>query len=303
MLNYPLGASTMTTHTSKPKRRKRKRRRKSAKKKKRKIKSDENVHQSTRYLLPREMEPTATFSLFGSDFDLEYLPVIETPASVITSQQSSTPRLVSNLFDSSQEKCLCNFPRSLSRFPYTGVNRCTKVVPPPPLFVSPVQRLRSGFWIIEHTRLSLSNIRQRVIVWSPLRVLCMVEYFWVVFHTASKDFIKNRSFLNFLSVPITKLSIVFYRSSTTANPDVLGSIFTGLNTLHSDSLSVDNKGRLRNEENKTASQSLTKPKVPKTSTQITSTSSHKEKKPDLLSGTYKDRFIKKTLKLFGLHPK
>jgi hypothetical protein len=136
----------------------------------------------------------------------------------------------------------------------------------------------------------------------------MVEYFWVVFHTASKDFIKNRSFLNFLSVPITKLSIVFYRSSTTANPDVLGSIFTGLNTLHSDSLSVDNKGRLRNEENKTASQSLTKPKVPKTSTQITSTqitstSSHKEKKPDLLSGTCKDRFIKKTLKLFGLHPK
>ncbi|CAB4035143.1 PHD and RING finger domain-containing 1 isoform X4, partial [Paramuricea clavata] len=86
------GASTMTTPTSKPKRRKRKRRRKSAKKKKRKIKSDEDVHQSTtRYLLPREMEPTATFSLFGSDFDLEYLPVIESPASAITSQQSSPP--------------------------------------------------------------------------------------------------------------------------------------------------------------------------------------------------------------------
>jgi hypothetical protein len=79
------------------------------------------------------MEPTATFSLFGSDFDLEYLPVIETPASVITSQQSSTPRLVSNLFDSSQEKCLCNFPRSLS--------------PPPPLFV-PCPKVE--VWVLDY---------------------------------------------------------------------------------------------------------------------------------------------------------
>ena len=51
------------------------------------------MHQSTtRYLLPREMEPTATFSLFGSDFDLEYLPVVETPASAVPSKQSSPPR-------------------------------------------------------------------------------------------------------------------------------------------------------------------------------------------------------------------
>lgn len=38
------------------------------------------------------MDPTATFSLFGSDYDLEYLPVIETP--VVTSRQASPPRSV-----------------------------------------------------------------------------------------------------------------------------------------------------------------------------------------------------------------
>ena len=48
-----------------------------------------NSKNTERYLLPREMEPTATFSLFGSDFDLEYLPVIEPPAPVVTTQ--STP--------------------------------------------------------------------------------------------------------------------------------------------------------------------------------------------------------------------
>lgn len=53
---------------------------------------------------------------------------------------------------------------------------------------------------------------------------------------------------------------MFYRSTTTGNPDVLDSIFTGLNSLHSDSLTVDKDGRVRIEENKT-SQSQAKPKV------------------------------------------
>jgi hypothetical protein len=56
------------------------------------MKDNESSHQTTRYLLPCEMEPTATFSLFGSDFDLEYLPVIEAPA--VISKQPSPPRLV-----------------------------------------------------------------------------------------------------------------------------------------------------------------------------------------------------------------
>ena len=84
-----LGTSTVTSRQKK----KRKRRRR---KKRRKARSNEYVHQSTRYLLPREMEPSATFSLFGSDYDLEYLPVIETP--VVTSKQPSPPRLVKSYF-------------------------------------------------------------------------------------------------------------------------------------------------------------------------------------------------------------
>ena len=84
-----LGTSTVTSRQKK----KRKRRRR---KKRRKARSNEYVHQSTRYLLPREMEPRATFSLFGSDYDLEYLPVIETP--VVTSKQPSPPRLVKSYF-------------------------------------------------------------------------------------------------------------------------------------------------------------------------------------------------------------
>ena len=84
-----LGTSTVTSRQKK----KRKRRRR---KKRRKARSNEYVHQSTRYLLPREMEPSATFSLFGSDYDLEYLPVIETP--VVMSKQPSPPRLVKSYF-------------------------------------------------------------------------------------------------------------------------------------------------------------------------------------------------------------
>ena len=146
------GASTTATRTSKARRRKK--RKKSTKKKMKK--DNENSHQNTaRYLLPREVEPTATFSLFGSDFDLEYLPVIERPAAPV-SKKSSPPR-----------------------------------------------------------------------------------------------------------------------SSTHSDPDVLGSIFTGLNTLHSASLSVDNKGRVKSEDNNPANQSSiskSNTNIPTTSTQTTSLS-------------------------------
>ena len=84
-----VGTSSVSTRTQKKRKRKRRRR-------KRKTRSKENVSQDARYLLPREMDPTATFSLFGSDYDLEYLPVIETP--VVASKQASPPRSVNSHF-------------------------------------------------------------------------------------------------------------------------------------------------------------------------------------------------------------
>ena len=86
----------------------------------------------------------------------------------------------------------------------------------------------------------------------------------------------------------TFINIFFcFRISTSSNPDVLGSIFSGIDTLHSDSLSVDNSGRLRIEESKTArNESVKKPHVPKASVHTTSTS-NQEATTLSSSGKYK----------------
>ena len=78
------GASTSATRGKRKSKKKRRRR-----KKKRKSRKAKDKPPASRYLLLHEMEPSASFSIFGNDFSLECLPGVEPPAPIATPKAES----------------------------------------------------------------------------------------------------------------------------------------------------------------------------------------------------------------------